>query len=97
MQPDPAKLLQAAVTVPDILDAINRSNMIDSPGLIENNHQLALSLVTGQARTPTEIGNIVIKTTPAGVPVRIGDVATVRPSVMPVTRWSRPTASPPCC
>ena len=35
VQPDPAKLVQAGVTVPNILDAIGRSNMIDSPGLIE--------------------------------------------------------------
>ena len=31
-----------------------------------------------------EIENIVVRTTPGGVPVRIGDVATVRRSVMPV-------------
>ncbi len=43
-----------------------------------------LSLVSGQARTPDEIGNIVVKTTPAGAPMRIGDMATVSPSVMPV-------------
>src|SRR6266581_236009 len=84
VQPDPAKLVQAGVTVPNILDAIARSNMIDSPGLIEANHQLVLSLVSGQTRNPDEIANIVIKTTPAGAPVRIGDVATVGPSVMPV-------------
>ena len=53
--------------------------MIDSPGLIEANHQLVLSLVSGQARTPDEIGNIVIKTTPAGAPLRIADVAAVSP------------------
>ena len=51
--------------------------MIDSPGLIEANHQLVLSLVSGQTRTPAEIANIVVKTTPAGTPVRIGDIATV--------------------
>ncbi|HSV16223.1 MAG TPA: efflux RND transporter permease subunit, partial [Tepidisphaeraceae bacterium] len=84
VQPDPAKLVQAGVTIPNILDAINRSNMIDSPGLIEANHQLVLSLVSGQARTPKEIGDMVIKTTPAGAPLRIGDVASVGPSVMPV-------------
>ena len=56
VQPDPAKLVQAGVTIPNILDAIGRSNMIDSPGLIEANHQLVLSLVSGQARTPAEIG-----------------------------------------
>src|SRR5260370_5217145 len=84
IEPDPAKLPQAEVTVPGILDAIAKTNMIDSPGLIENNHELALTLVTGQARDPAEIGNIVVRTTPGGIPVRIGDIATVRPSVMPV-------------
>jgi CzcA family heavy metal efflux pump len=84
IEPDPAKLLEAQVTVPGILDAVTKSNMIDSPGLIENNHELSLTLVSGQARDPAEIANIVVRTTPAGLPVRIGDVATVHPSVMPV-------------
>jgi CzcA family heavy metal efflux pump len=84
VQPDPAKLVQAGVTVPNILDAITRSNMIDSPGMIEANHQLVLSLVSGQTKTPAEIGNIVVRTTPAGAPIRIADVAGVQPSVMPV-------------
>jgi CzcA family heavy metal efflux pump len=84
VQPDPAKLVQTGATISNILDAIGRSNMIDSPGLIETNHQLVLSLVSGQTRTPEEIANIVVKTTPAGAPVRIGDIATVSPSVMPV-------------
>ena len=84
MQPDPAKLVQAGVTIPNILDAIGRSNMIDSPGLIEANHQLVLSLVSGRRKTPEEIGNIVVRTTPAGAPIRIADIAGVHPSVMPV-------------
>src|ERR1700722_8958095 len=84
VQPDPSRLVQTAVTIPNILDAIGRSNMIDSPGMIEENHELILSLVSGLTRTPAEIANIAIKTTPAGGPVRIGDVARVGPSVMPV-------------
>ncbi len=84
VEPDPAKLLQTQVTIQGILDAITQSNMIDSPGMLENNHTLSLALVTGQTRTPDEIENIVLKTSPAGVPIRIGDVATVRPSTMPV-------------
>ncbi len=84
IQPDPAKMLQTAVTVPMLLDAVRRSNMIDSPGLVESNHQLVLSLVTGQARTTSEIANIVVKTTAAGIPVRVGDLGTVHGSVKPV-------------
>jgi CzcA family heavy metal efflux pump len=81
---DPAKMLQAAVTVPAILDAVRRSNLIDSPGLIQNNHQLVLSLVSGQARTPEQIANIVVKTTQSNLPVHIGNVASVINSVRPV-------------
>ncbi len=84
IEPDPAKLLQAQVSVPAILDAISKFNMVDSPGLIENNHELSLTLVTGQTKDPEAIGNIVVRMTPAGVPIRISDVATVHPSVMPV-------------
>jgi len=84
IEPDPAKLLQAQITVPEILDAVSKTNMIDSPGLIENNHELSLTLVSGQTRDPSEIANIVIKSSPSGVPVRIGDIASVHPSVMPV-------------
>jgi multidrug efflux pump subunit AcrB len=82
--PDPAKLLTAGVTVSDILDAVRRTNLIDSPGLLERNHQLYLGLVNGQVKTPEDIANAVIKNTPAGIPVRIGDVSTVAPGVKPV-------------
>ena len=82
--PDPAKLLAAGITVPDILEAVRRTNLIDSPGLIERNHQLVLGLINGQVQTPEEIAGTVIKTTPAGIPVRVGDVADVAPGVKPV-------------
>ncbi|HZP16341.1 MAG TPA: efflux RND transporter permease subunit [Terriglobales bacterium] len=84
IQPDPAKLLSAGVTVTDILDAIKRTNLIDSPGLFERNHQLVLGLISGRVQTPEEMGNVVVKTTSAGIPVRIGDVAQVVPGVRPV-------------
>ena len=84
VQPDAAKLVEAGVTIPNILDAVSRSNMIDSPGLIETNHQLELMLMSGQARSTDDIGNIIIKTTPAGAPLHIFDVAKISNSVMPV-------------
>jgi multidrug efflux pump subunit AcrB len=82
--PDPAKLLSTGVTVTDILDAVRKTNLIDSPGLLEQNHQLYLSLVNGQVRTPAEIANAVIKNTAGGIPVRIGDIADVAPNVRPL-------------
>jgi CzcA family heavy metal efflux pump len=94
IRPDPAKLLQAQVTVQGILDAVAKTNMIDSPGLIENNHELNLTLVTGQTQTPAEIANIVVRTTPAGVAIRVGDVARVGTSVMPVYTMVTANGSP---
>ena len=82
--PDPSKLLTTGITVTDVLDTLRRSNLIDSPGLLESNHQLVLGLVSGQVRTPQQIGEIVVKTTAGGIPVRIGDVGTVEPGVKPV-------------
>src|SRR5712672_2579567 len=82
--PEPARLLAAGVTVQDILEALRRTNLIDSPGLIEHDHQLVLGLISGQVRSPEEIGQIVIKNSSAGVPIRVGDIGTVTSSVAPV-------------
>ena len=82
--PDPARLVASGVTVGDMLDAIRRTNLIDSPGLFEHNHQLVLGLVSGQVHSPEQIGQIVVKNSAAGIPLRIGDVATVARSVAPV-------------
>jgi CzcA family heavy metal efflux pump len=80
---DPAKMLRAQVSVNDVLSAINRTNIIDSPGLMTRSHQLFLGLVNGQVHSPDEIGDIVIKNT-KDVPVRVADVATVGAAVAPV-------------
>lgn len=82
--PDPARLQNAGITVTDILDAIRRTNLVDSPGLLEHDHQLVLGLVSGQVHTPDQIAQIVVKTPANGIPIRIGDIATVAPSVAPV-------------
>src|SRR5947209_4178642 len=82
--PDPARLVSAGVTVADILDGVRKTNLIDSPGLFENNHQLVLSLVSGQVHSPDQLGQIVVKTSSAGVPIRVRDVGGVARSVAPV-------------
>jgi CzcA family heavy metal efflux pump len=82
--PDPVRLPASGVTVTDILDAIRRTNLIDSPGLIESEHQLVLGLVSGQVRSAEQLGQIVIKNSAAGIPIRVADVARVEPSVAPV-------------
>src|SRR5271157_4532224 len=82
--PDPARLQAAGITVSDILEAIRRTNLIDSPGLLEHEHQLVLGLISGQVRTPEQIAQIVVKTPNSGVPIRLGDIAKIAPSEAPV-------------
>ena len=77
-------MLATGITVSDILEAIRRTNLIDSPGLFESDHQLVLGLVSGQVHSPEEISGIVVKNTAAGVPVRIGDIASVTNASEPV-------------
>ena len=48
---DPPRMLRAKASVADIVNAVNRTNVIDSPGFLTRNHQLFLGLITGQVRT----------------------------------------------
>ena len=82
--PNMALLQAAGVTITDLVNAIQASNIVESPGLYEANHQLILGLVGAQVHDAAGLRQLVIKTTPAGAPVRIADVATVEPSTMPV-------------
>jgi CzcA family heavy metal efflux pump len=82
--PDLARLQASGITLLDLVNGVQAANIIDSPGLYEADHQLILGLIGAQAHSASELANLVIKTTPAGAPIRVADVATVEPSTMPV-------------
>jgi CzcA family heavy metal efflux pump len=82
--PDLALLAANSITVTDLVNAIQASNIIDSPGLYEANHQLILGLVGAQVHDEEELRQLIVKTTAAGAPVRVADVATVEKSTQPV-------------
>jgi len=82
--PNLALLQNSGVTITDLVNAINASNIVQSPGLYEANHQLILGLVGAQVHDLAGLRQLVVKTTPSGAPVHLGDVATVEPSTMPV-------------
>src|SRR4030095_7358951 len=79
---DPAAMVRTSVSVNEVVDAINRTNVIESPGMLNRNHQLYLSLITSQVHGRDEIGNIVIKSV-NNVPVRIQDVSKVSRAIAP--------------
>jgi CzcA family heavy metal efflux pump len=80
---DPARMLRAKTSIGDIVNAINRTNVIDSPGLLNRNHQLFLGLVTAQAHSPADVGQIVIKHV-NNIPIHVQDVGDVTPAAEPV-------------
>ena len=79
---DPERLVAHSVSVQQVVDAVHNSNIITSPGLIEENHQLELALISGQAKKPEELNGIVVATV-NNAPVILADVATVGSGVEP--------------
>lgn len=92
--PDPAQMLVTHVTIADILQAVETSNLIESPGLLARNHQLYLGLISGQAHNPPEINDIFVKKTKGGDPIYVRDVAnsalTIAPNYTIVTANKQP-------
>jgi CzcA family heavy metal efflux pump len=82
--PNLAKMQAAGVTMLDLTGAIEASNIIDSPGLYDQDHQLVLALVGSQAHDLDSLKRLSVKTTAGGAPVRVGDVAAVVHGTEPV-------------
>jgi CzcA family heavy metal efflux pump len=82
--PNLSRLQAAGVTLLELVNAVQESNIIGSPGLYEANHELILALIGAQAHSAAELSNLVVKTSAGGAPIRVADIATVEPSTMPV-------------
>src|SRR5207244_7394855 len=63
---DPDRLVAHNVSTQQVVDAVRNSNIIVSPGLIDENHQLELALISGQAKKPEELNTIVVATVNKG-------------------------------
>jgi CzcA family heavy metal efflux pump len=85
----PEKLAAYRLDIRQVSDAIQKANVVSSAGLVQNNYQLYLSLVSGLYRTSADIGACVVAVR-GGVPVRVSDLADVAPSV--ADRFIRTTA-----
>jgi len=80
---DPAQMLRTKTSIADIVTAVNRTNVVDSPGLLNRNHQLFLGLVDAQLHSVEDVGNVVIKHV-NNAPVHVRDVGTVARATEPV-------------
>jgi CzcA family heavy metal efflux pump len=76
----PADLNARRLNVRQVAEAINRTNLVASTGLVDNNYQLYLSLVSSLFVTTDDIRSAVVAVENS-VPVRVADIADVVPSV----------------
>ena len=84
-----AKLAAYHINPDQVSEAIKKTNVISSSGLVENNYQLYLSLTSGLVKSISDLESIVVSAQ-NGVPIRVSDLATVKPSV--ADRYIRTTA-----
>ncbi len=92
--PDPGKLVATGITITDVLNAIQLTNLVDSPGLYQTQHELVLGLVGAQVHDVNQLSQIVVKNSATGVPLRIADVATVSQSIEPSYTMVRADGKP---
>ena len=74
--PDPARLLALGLDHTDVLDALRANNDNRGAGFVDHNGEQWLVRVPGQAERPEQLAEIVVHER-EGVPIRVGDVATV--------------------
>ena len=79
---DPYKLEGYHLAMNQVSDTLLKGNLIGPAGLRDEDHQLFLTVVDARAKTPADIGELVIIQTESG-PVRIKDVAEVVPGREP--------------
>ena len=85
----PDKLSAYRLDIRQVSDAIEKTNFISSTGLVDNNYQLYLSLVSGLLKNIDDIRAVTVAVQ-NGVPIRVSDIADVQPSV--ADKYIRTTA-----
>jgi CzcA family heavy metal efflux pump len=79
---DESRLVAHGVSLQQVVDAVKNTNSLASPGLIEENHQLELALVSGQATTVEQLSAIVVANV-NNAAVTLADVAVVGQGTQP--------------
>jgi CzcA family heavy metal efflux pump len=80
---DPRRLLAAGLSLPEVADALSRSNLIAPTGMHEESYTLYLAVVDGRVHGIPEIENLVVGAV-GSHPVRVRDFARVERGPEPV-------------
>jgi multidrug efflux pump subunit AcrB len=79
---EPERLTARHVSAADVVDAIRKSDVLSSAGLVEANHELYLTLVTGKPSSLAELARIPVAKT-GGPPTTLADLGTVEAADAP--------------
>ncbi|MGR6327484.1 efflux RND transporter permease subunit [Sphingomonas sp. XXL09] len=83
---DPARLASHNLAMSDLSTAIANGNVLSAVGRVQDRGRLSLVVADRTLAGPAAVGDVVVRTDPAGV-VRVRDVATVQQGVVP--QWLR--------
>lgn len=87
---NPSKLLAYHLSLSQVAAALQGTNQIAATGRVEQNYRLYQALVDGRYESLEAIASTVV-TSIRGLPITVGDLASVRPSTVP--QWIRVTAN----
>ncbi|MDQ3136375.1 MAG: CusA/CzcA family heavy metal efflux RND transporter, partial [Gemmatimonadota bacterium] len=73
----PERLMAFGLTLHDVVEAIEANNAVAAGGYLEHQSEQYILRGIGQIQTLSDIERTVIRASPAGVPVLVGDVADV--------------------
>jgi CzcA family heavy metal efflux pump len=73
---DPVRLQASHLSLTDVAEALNKSNLIAPTGMLEENHTLYLTVVDGRLHDIDDIASLPVAFV-EGHPIRVGDFATV--------------------
>ncbi|QXQ07628.1 efflux RND transporter permease subunit [Sphingosinicellaceae bacterium] len=83
---DPHRLADYGLAIADVATAIRNGNVLSAVGQVQDRGRLSLVLVDRSVTDAAQVGDIVVRSDPAGI-VRVRDVATVQDGVLP--QWQR--------
>ncbi|MDR3538996.1 MAG: CusA/CzcA family heavy metal efflux RND transporter [Acetobacteraceae bacterium] len=76
-------LVRYGLSVGDVFDAVQRNDGARGGATLEHNGEQAVIRGEGMIQNPTDVGNIVLRTSEGGVPLYVHDVAKVVPAARP--------------
>jgi multidrug efflux pump subunit AcrB len=83
---DPHRLAAYGLSITDVSDALTKGNVLQAVGQLQDNHKLFLVMADRSIGQTAAIGDVVLRSDPAGI-VRVRDVAKVQDGVVP--QWTR--------